>query len=82
MNATCDSPVGAIVAEDFRAAAVFDRFGIDFCCGGRRTLGEACREKAVNPAEVMKEVERACSASETAALRFADWEPESLMATS
>jgi regulator of cell morphogenesis and NO signaling len=80
MIATFDTPVGAIVAEDFRAAAVLDRFGIDFCCGGTRTLGEACRERAVNPSEVVKEVERACSASETAGLRFAEWEPESLMA--
>src|SRR3954454_23937173 len=37
-----DMTVGAIVAEDYRAAAVLARFGIDFCCGGKRTLGEAC----------------------------------------
>ena len=28
--------VGEIVAADFRTAAVFEQFGIDFCCGGRR----------------------------------------------
>ena len=40
--ATLDRSVREIVADDFRAAAVFERFGIDFCCGGRRTLAEAC----------------------------------------
>jgi len=40
-------PLGTIVAADFRAAAVFDRFGLDFCCGGKRTLTEACALRAI-----------------------------------
>ena len=45
-------PLGAIVAADFRAAAVFDRFGLDFCCGGKRTLTEACEQRAIVASEV------------------------------
>jgi len=41
--------VGEIVAADFRTAAVFERFGIDFCCGGRRSLEDACRTAAADP---------------------------------
>jgi len=49
-----DSPtVGDIVATDFRAAAVFERFGIDFCCGGRRSFDDACRSAAVDPGVVL-----------------------------
>jgi regulator of cell morphogenesis and NO signaling len=44
--------VGEIVACDFRAAGVFERFGIDFCCGGRRSVEEACRAAAVDPGAV------------------------------
>ena len=40
--------VGEIVATDFRAAGVFERFGIDFCCGGRRSLADACRAAAAD----------------------------------
>jgi regulator of cell morphogenesis and NO signaling len=80
MHPRLDSTVGAIVAEDFRAAAVFDRFGIDFCCGGRQTLGEACREKVLDAAVVLQDLERVCAVPSSAALRFAEWEPESLMA--
>ncbi len=62
-NATLNTSVGEIVGKDFRAAAVFERFGIDFCCGGRRTLGEACRERKVNPLDVLVEVNAACEAA-------------------
>lgn len=44
--------LGEIVAADYRAAAILDRFGLDFCCGGRRTLEEACGTKGVDPSAV------------------------------
>src|SRR6266496_6383566 len=53
-NERLATPVGEIVATDFRAAAVFERFGIDFCCGGRRALDDACRTAAADPAEVVR----------------------------
>ena len=61
MPATLDTHVGQIVAEDIRAAGVFERYGIDFCCGGRRTLRDACLERDVNPSEVLAEVSQACT---------------------
>ncbi|HZT78352.1 MAG TPA: iron-sulfur cluster repair di-iron protein [Vicinamibacterales bacterium] len=43
MNRDFDTAtVGEIVTSDFRAAAVFERFSIDFCCGGKRSLADAC----------------------------------------
>ena len=41
--------VGDFVAADFRTASVFEQFGIDYCCGGRRTLAEACRIGGADP---------------------------------
>ena len=46
--------VGEIVAADFRTAAIFERFGIDFCCGGRRDLEDACRTAAADPADLVR----------------------------
>lgn len=34
--------VGEIVKLDFRAADVFSSYGIDFCCGGKISVAEAC----------------------------------------
>lgn len=41
--------LGEIVANDFRAASLFSKAGIDFCCGGKKTLLQACNEKSLNP---------------------------------
>ncbi|QSX40538.1 iron-sulfur cluster repair di-iron protein [Shewanella cyperi] len=49
MNPTSllDRSVGELVAEDFRRAHVFSQFGIDFCCGGGRSLAKACERAGV-----------------------------------
>jgi regulator of cell morphogenesis and NO signaling len=80
MTATLDSSVREIVTEDFRAAAVFERLGIDFCCGGGRTLGEACRERDVDPLDVLLEVNAVCHRKDRETPRFADWGADALIA--
>ena len=35
--------IGQIVADDYRAAAIFKSAGIDFCCGGNKSLELACK---------------------------------------
>lgn len=48
--------IGEIVANDFRAASVFKNNHLDFCCGGNKTLEEACREKGIVPGKVEHEL--------------------------
>jgi regulator of cell morphogenesis and NO signaling len=61
MNETIDRTIGEIVADDFRAARVFEKYRIDFCCGGSVTLTAACREKGIDPALLTREIEAAKS---------------------
>jgi len=51
--------IGAFVAEDYRTAEVFAKYGIDFCCGGQATLATTCQEKALDPVKVLQEIEAA-----------------------
>ena len=44
--------ISEMVTEDYRRAEVFKKFGFDFCCGGKKTLNEACSEKGVNITDV------------------------------
>ncbi|UFS72530.1 iron-sulfur cluster repair di-iron protein [Geomonas sp. RF6] len=48
--------IGEVVAEDFRTAQVFQKYGIDFCCGGKITLAETCRERDINPDTLLQEI--------------------------
>lgn len=51
-----DKTVGDLVAEDFRVATVFEKHGIDFCCGGQIPLTATCRDKGLDPASVLSEI--------------------------
>jgi regulator of cell morphogenesis and NO signaling len=79
MDLTGQSTVGDIVAGDFRSAAVFHEFGIDFCCGGKRVLEDVCRERQIDPDVVLDAISRACSAPSSAP-HFDEWAPETLIA--
>lgn len=57
MNTT----ISEIVAHDYRTAAVFEKYGIDFCCGGGRSLEDACRSKRIDPAAVRSDLARLAS---------------------
>lgn len=44
--------IGELVANDYRKAEVFRKFGLDFCCGGKKSVKEACNAKGIDPEEV------------------------------
>ncbi len=49
--------VGDIVARHPGTSRVFDRAGVDFCCGGKRSLAEACQAKGIPAGVLMAELE-------------------------
>jgi regulator of cell morphogenesis and NO signaling len=51
--------VGRLVAERPERARVFEEFEIDYCCGGKRSLREACRARRLDPDHVRKRLEQA-----------------------
>ena len=51
--------VGAVVARRPALSHVFEQVGLDYCCGGKKTLEEACREKGIDPEELVDRLEAA-----------------------
>lgn len=52
--------IGEIVKKNYKTASVFEKFGLDFCCNGNRSLEDSCRDQNVDPEEVrqaLKQVE-------------------------
>jgi len=53
-----DTTVGQLVTERPSRARVFEKFGIDYCCGGRKPLGQACLDRKVDPKLVLDELRK------------------------
>lgn len=56
MEAIQKKEIGQFVAEDFRTAAVFSEYGIDFCCRGNRPLDEVCNKKNIPLEEILEKL--------------------------
>lgn len=63
MSERSETSVGQLVAERPSRARVFEKLGIDYCCGGKRPLREICREKNLDFATVVQEMDRADTSS-------------------
>ncbi|NLZ72611.1 MAG: iron-sulfur cluster repair di-iron protein [Bacteroidales bacterium] len=74
MEVQKDQIIGELVAQDYRAASVFQKYGIDFCCQGNRTISDACTEKEIDIDSVLNELKAIENATNSAAgIDFKSW---------
>ncbi len=67
--------VGEIVANDLRTSTVFKNAGIDFCCGGKQTLVDACKENKIDIVQLEKEIIEATQDTANEFMNFKSWDP-------
>lgn len=65
--------IGEYVAKDFRTAALFSKYGIDFCCNGNRSIEEACQKKAVTADILLQEIETVLSSKSDSGIDYNAW---------
>ena len=65
--------IGEYVAKDFRTAALFSKYGIDFCCKGNRTIEEVCKKKEVSPDELLQQIDAILNTKKDAGIDFNVW---------
>ena len=65
--------VGEIVKLDFRAADVFSSYGIDFCCGGKISVSEACANAKTDESIVIQALESLQNKVGSAVHDFDSW---------
>jgi regulator of cell morphogenesis and NO signaling len=70
-----ETPIGEIVANDFRAAEIFTRAGIDFCCGGKKSLRESCEEKNLDIETLTADLIKVSESPVSYAQNFKEWDP-------
>ncbi len=57
MSVTTEKTVRELALEKPGAARVFEKLGIDYCCGGKQTLDQACRAASLSVDEVLDALE-------------------------
>src|SRR5688572_7776577 len=61
MNITEHTTVAEIASTLPASVRVFQRHGVDFCCGGRRPLAVVCAEQGVSFAEMARDIQTAAA---------------------
>ena len=72
-----DKTLAEIVIDNTRSAIVFEEYGLDFCCNGKRPLSEACKEKNVDVNDVVNSLAELDSDKESENANY--WETDFLI---
>jgi len=70
MQFSSEKTVGELAVENPAAARVFEKYGIDYCCGGKQSLAAVCVERGIAPEAVLEELRQIAP---KAALEERDW---------
>ena len=65
--------VGEFVADSYRTAAVFQKYGIDFCCKGGKTINEVCESRKMPADELLTELHDVLTQSNDQNMDYQSW---------
>src|SRR3954469_12607145 len=65
-----EQTVGQIAAEFPASVRVFEKYGIDFCCGGKLPVAQVCANKSLDAGQLLAEIGQAL---ETPGPDATDW---------
>ena len=69
-----DETLGQLAAKDLRKAAIFKKYGLDFCCGGKKTIKEACAEKGLDVTKIEKEIQETDKVPASHPIPYNEWD--------
>ena len=58
MNVVETNTVAQTVTENIKAAHIFKKYGIDFCCGGNITIENACKKAKIDQTKLISDLEK------------------------
>lgn len=65
--------IGSFVAQDYRTAAVFSKYRIDFCCKGNRTVTEVCEKQEINADVLLQNIQDVIHSENNGSIDFNSW---------
>jgi regulator of cell morphogenesis and NO signaling len=77
MAVMTEKTVRELAVENLAATRIFEKFGIDYCCGGNQSLEQACKKAHISLDSVLDSLEMA-EESARSAQKVHDWQKEPL----
>lgn len=74
-----DKTIGSFVVDNYRTAALFEKYTIDFCCKGNRTLSEVCILQEIDEETITAELQQLMSATSGPVENYNNWPPDLLV---
>lgn len=68
-----EETIGELAVKDLRKAQVFKKYGLDFCCGGKKTVKEACAEKGLDVTKIEQELQQADKMPASHPIPYDEW---------
>jgi regulator of cell morphogenesis and NO signaling len=69
-NELSSKTLAQIVDENHKAAVIFEKYALDFCCKGKRSLQAACEERDLPTETIAEELDLALKSSGSAEVDF------------
>ena len=80
MTNISEKTLASIVSEKYQTVPVLEKYNLDFCCKGKRTLSEACIEKGLSLESISNELENIVDSQVSIHMPFIEMTAEQLIA--
>lgn len=68
-----EETLGELAVKDLRKVEIFKKYGLDFCCGGKKTVKEACAEKGLDVTKVEQELQQTDKVPASRPMSYDEW---------
>ena len=79
MTDIAEQTLASIVTGNHQAVPVLERYNLDFCCKGKRTLAQACAEKGIKIESITEELSSLNSSAGKQQMPFTEMNAEQLI---
>lgn len=79
MTNISEQTLASLVTQHHQSATVLEKYDLDFCCKGKRTLAEACKEKNLSLEDILAELQLFTAPEEKLQMPFEQMTAEQLI---
>lgn len=79
MTNIAEQTLASLVTQNHQTVSVLEKYHLDFCCKGKRTLSEACIEKGISLESILEELKISTASEEKTQMPFDQMSAEQLI---